>query len=108
MLPLLGEGAGDAADQFHAQLGERYEQRRHDIERPLLPPAALYLTPQALRERLNAGNRIEVGGATHARQADDEPLHAHLPPAHPHAATEAEPATRPTSLPPKPPATDPT
>src|SRR3546814_7153253 len=49
-----------SADQFHAQLGERYEQRRHDIERPLLPPAELYLTPQALRERLNAGNRIEV------------------------------------------------
>src|SRR3546814_4015233 len=81
-----------SADQFHAQLGERYEQRRHDIERPLLPPAELYLTPQALRERLNAGNRIEVCGATHARHADAEPLHAHVAPDLPLAAKDAEPA----------------
>src|SRR5690606_24943094 len=90
--PLLGEGAGEAAEQFHAQLGERYEQRRHDIERPLLPPAELYLTPQALRERLNEGSRIEVCGAAHARHADAEPLHAHAAPDLPLATKDAVPA----------------
>src|SRR3546814_17233119 len=95
MLPLLGEGAGDAADQFHAQLGERYEQRRHDIERPLLPPAELYLTPQAPRDRLNARKRIEVCAAPHARHADAEPLHAPAAPDLPLAATDAQPAAAP-------------
>jgi transcription-repair coupling factor (superfamily II helicase) len=92
MLPVLGDGAAEAAEQFHVQLGERYEQRRHDIERPLLPPGELYLTPQALRERLNAGMRIEVCGAQHARHAEAESLHAHVAPDLPIAAKDAEPA----------------
>jgi len=32
-----------AMQQFTEQLHERYEQRRHDIERPVLPPEQLYL-----------------------------------------------------------------
>src|SRR5688500_9227000 len=43
VLPVVGEGALGAADAFWAQTSERYEQRRHDIERPLLPPNELYL-----------------------------------------------------------------
>ena len=43
-LPLLADGVGEAADKFWMQTGERYEQRRHDAERPLLPPEALYLS----------------------------------------------------------------
>src|SRR5690606_41205310 len=58
-LAVVGEGAGDAADQFHAHVAERYEQRRHDVERPLLPPGELYLAPDALRERLNGLQRSE-------------------------------------------------
>ena len=42
------------AQQFLAQVGLRYEQRRHDIERPLLAPASLYLEPQNLLDRLQA------------------------------------------------------
>jgi len=49
------DGIGAQAEAFFAQAGERYEQRRHDIERPLLPPRALYLEPEellaALRDR---------------------------------------------------------
>ncbi|MBM7093442.1 hypothetical protein JTP67_34035, partial [Streptomyces sp. S12] len=51
VLPVIADGALDAADAFWAHTGERYEQRRHDIERPLLPPDQLYLTPVGLRER---------------------------------------------------------
>ncbi|KAG1268755.1 hypothetical protein G6F65_013733 [Rhizopus arrhizus] len=51
-LPVVCAGAGEAAETFWAQTGERYEQRRHDVERPLLPPSALYLSPELLRERL--------------------------------------------------------
>ncbi|MBE2210297.1 MAG: transcription-repair coupling factor [Xanthomonadaceae bacterium] len=73
-LPLIGEGVFDAADKFWLQTGERYEQRRHDAERPLLPPEALYLTPVALRETLNQGQRIEVCGSGHPRYPDASPL----------------------------------
>ncbi len=73
-LPLLGPGVSDAADHFWVQTGERYEQRRHDIERPLLAPDALFLSPEALRERLNRGNRIEVCNPDHARHGEAAPL----------------------------------
>lgn len=35
------------------QIETRYEQRRYDIERPLLPPERLFLRPEAVREQLN-------------------------------------------------------
>jgi len=57
---VMGEGAVDAAKQFWTQTAERYEQRAHDIERPVLPPAELYLTPELWREQLNRRLRIEV------------------------------------------------
>jgi transcription-repair coupling factor (superfamily II helicase) len=37
---------------FWADLDERYEQRRHDIERPLLPPASLYLETEAISQKV--------------------------------------------------------
>ncbi len=56
-----------AADAFWLQAQHRYEQRRHDVERPLLAPDALYQTPDLLRERLNAAARVEVWPAELAR-----------------------------------------
>ncbi|KAF1055568.1 MAG: Transcription-repair-coupling factor [Stenotrophomonas maltophilia] len=67
-------GAGEAADAFWAQTGERYEQRRHDVERPLLAPGELYLSPDLLRETLNQGARIEVWPPEHARIEEAQPL----------------------------------
>jgi transcription-repair coupling factor (superfamily II helicase) len=57
---VLAEGALDAADAFWTQTGARYEQRAHDVERPVLPPAELYLPPQQLREHLNVALRVDV------------------------------------------------
>ncbi|WP_447733669.1 transcription-repair coupling factor [Rhodanobacter soli] len=67
---VLGEGAGEAADQFWAQTAERYDQRAHDIERPVLPPAELYLPPEKLREQLNKRLRVEVVDPDHEHAAD--------------------------------------
>ncbi|MBH1593006.1 transcription-repair coupling factor [Stenotrophomonas maltophilia] len=88
-LPVVCAGAGEAADAFWAQTGERYEQRRHDVERPLLPPSALYLSPEQLRERLNDAPRIEVWATDHARIADAHALGDQPLPALPVAAREA-------------------
>ncbi|MFC5740756.1 transcription-repair coupling factor [Dyella tabacisoli] len=62
---LLGEGTLEAAEQFWTQTGERYDQRAHDIERPVLPPAELYLPPEQLREQLNKRMRVELVGSSH-------------------------------------------
>ncbi|OOG56852.1 transcription-repair coupling factor [Rhodanobacter sp. C03] len=72
---VLGEGAGDAADQFWVQTAERYDQRAHDIERPVLPPAELYLPPEQLREQLNKRLRVEVvdSGHEHAVTSGTQP-----------------------------------
>jgi transcription-repair coupling factor (superfamily II helicase) len=67
---VLGEGAGAAADQFWAQTAERYDQRAHDIERPVLPPAELYLPPEKLREQLNQRLRVEMVDAGHEHSID--------------------------------------
>ncbi|SNT81835.1 transcription-repair coupling factor [Stenotrophomonas sp. CC120222-04] len=88
-LPVVCAGAGEAAEAFWVQTGERYEQRRHDVERPLLPPSALYLSPELLRERLNDAPRIEVWSADHARIADAHALGDQPLPPLPVAAREA-------------------
>lgn len=67
---VLGEGASEAADQFWVQTAARYDQRAHDIERPVLPPAELYLPPEKLREQLNKRLRVEVVEAGHEHAVD--------------------------------------
>ncbi len=56
----LEEGALDAAEVFWKQVRERHDSRAHDIERPVLEPAELYLAPEQLRTALNLLPRIEL------------------------------------------------
>jgi transcription-repair coupling factor (superfamily II helicase) len=57
---VLAAGALEAAESFWTQTSDRYEQRAHDVERPILPPTELYLPPQQLRERLNVALRVDI------------------------------------------------
>ncbi|MCR6662368.1 MAG: transcription-repair coupling factor [Luteimonas sp.] len=91
-LPLVDDGAFDAADHFWSQTADRYEQLRHDIERPILPPVELWLPPDSLRERLNQGERVEVCGESHPRRKDAQPLGDQPAPTLPLATRDAEPA----------------
>jgi len=90
-LPLVDDGAPEAADHFWKQAADRYEQLRHDIERPILPPDELWLSPEALRESLNQGERIEVCGATHPRHAQASALGDEPAPSLPLAMRDSEP-----------------
>ncbi len=90
-LPILGEGVNEAADHFWRTTSERYEQRRHDIERPLLPPAELYLPPDTLRETLNHGRRIELCGEGHPRRDESLPTGTQPAPDLPLIAKDAAP-----------------
>lgn len=67
---VLGDGTLDAADAFWTQVAERYDQRAHDIERPVLPPPDIYLAPEQLRERLNKQPRIDVVAKDHEHAVD--------------------------------------
>ncbi|WP_254458421.1 transcription-repair coupling factor [Xanthomonas sacchari] len=92
VLPLIAPGVGAAADAFWAQTQARYEQRRHDVERPLLAPEELYQAPDALRERLNGLPRIDVWAADHPRIDEAQALGDQPLPPLPVAAKDAAPA----------------
>ncbi|WP_313244585.1 transcription-repair coupling factor [Stenotrophomonas rhizophila] len=89
VLPVVGAGVGEAAAAFWAQTGNRYEQRRHDVERPLLAPQELYLSPETLNSTLNALPRIEIWNPDHARIDDAQPLGDQPLPPLPVAARDA-------------------
>ena len=48
-----------AVERAARVVAERFEERRHDIERPVLAPDELYLTPAELEARLDAFTRID-------------------------------------------------
>jgi transcription-repair coupling factor (superfamily II helicase) len=73
-LVVLGADAMDAGEAFWSQTTERWEQRRHDIERPILEPHELFLPPDSLREQLNRHRRVEVCGESHPKRDEAQPL----------------------------------
>ncbi len=50
----------EAAEGFYQEALERFEQRRHNIERPLLAPGQLFLAPSELAERLRRGPQLTL------------------------------------------------
>ena len=61
---VLDDGCLESAERFVGALHNRYASLRHDIERPLLEPAALYLSPEELLAALAPYPklRIDPGG----------------------------------------------
>ncbi|MCB1762478.1 MAG: transcription-repair coupling factor [Gammaproteobacteria bacterium] len=57
-LTVSADTTRDAATRFLAQVTQRYEQRRYDLERPLLPPEALYLSDSEMASFINQGRSI--------------------------------------------------
>ena len=65
---ILQEGSFDAADDLARRTRERWEQRRYDLERPVLEPEELFIGPDELRTSLATCTTIalpdsEPGGA---------------------------------------------
>jgi len=73
---VIAPGALEASEGFINQIDKRYDQRAHDIERPILPVAELYLSAVQLRERLGSCNRIllEADAETVALSTDMPPV----------------------------------
>lgn len=49
-----------AARGFADQVAHRHEQRRHDRERPLLPPDSLFLDPETLSRQWARGRHLQI------------------------------------------------
>jgi len=64
---ILQAGISATAEQFLQHVEERYEQRRHDIQRPILAPHELFISLPELQPKLQQAGSIEL--------ADDQPRH---------------------------------
>ncbi len=58
----LGDCAS-AMQEFTEQLHERYEQRRYDIERPVLPPEEIFIDSTEVNNRIKQHKRTNVAPA---------------------------------------------
>ncbi len=59
-LLVLTEGVDNAVTHFWHSVDHRYEQRRHDIERPLLAPDKLFLSAEQLQSYVTDYPHIEL------------------------------------------------
>ena len=50
----------DAAQHFHDEAQERFEQRRHDVERPILDPESLFISCELLKQETNKYKHIKL------------------------------------------------
>jgi transcription-repair coupling factor (superfamily II helicase) len=67
---IIAGGVDHAAETFWQQTQERWEQRRHDIERPILAPDELFLSPDHLRSAFNQHSRTIICDAEQPQYAE--------------------------------------
>ncbi len=65
----MADGVVAAAGSAWAEVQDRYEQRRHDKTRPLLPPERLYMPAEELSRRLEDSAVVVLHQETAAEQA---------------------------------------
>ncbi|ELA08512.1 transcription-repair coupling factor [Moraxella macacae 0408225] len=66
---VLDEAFDTALDSFWQQVQTRYNDRRHDITKPIVAPEQLYLTPQIFYEHLQDFAKIIVSETAVAKRA---------------------------------------
>ena len=59
-LVVIQQGVEEAAIDFWSSMGERWEQRRHDVERPVLDPQELYFEATGLRQQLESYDTVNL------------------------------------------------
>ena len=57
---ILHESALDVAEEFENDLYSRFDQRRHDIERPILAPKEIYLSAEEVQEKIENFLRVQL------------------------------------------------
>lgn len=59
-LVVIQQGVEEAGVGFWSSMTERWEQRRHDVERPVLDPVELYYEAAAMSEQLNQFSTVKL------------------------------------------------
>lgn len=67
---VLYENVLEVAEEFETELFSRYEQRRHDIERPILPPKDIYLSADEIREKIEQFMRVQINSNKYQNTQD--------------------------------------
>jgi len=65
---VLQDGVFEAAEDLDRRTRERWEQRRYDVERPVLEPDELFFAPTELRSRLESCRSIRLHGPEQAAE----------------------------------------
>lgn len=65
-LVIRQQGIEEAAIDFWSSTSERWEQRRHDLERPILDPAEMYFSPKDTQDQLDVFNGISLADKSDA------------------------------------------
>ncbi|NVK21976.1 MAG: transcription-repair coupling factor [Kangiellaceae bacterium] len=65
----------ESCDHYWHEIEERYQQRRHDVERPILEPRHLYLQASELNSLLKQQLRLQIDTA----QADTQTIASPIP-----------------------------
>ena len=71
-LIIFTAGAENAATEFWKDLRERYENRRHDQERPILPPGDLFLSVDAVFKLAKSYPRVQITATSDQSPDDNE------------------------------------
>ncbi len=71
------DDAEAALDRAWSEVAARYEERRHDIERPLLAPAEICIDPSDVREQMQ--QRRQIHGQMFKSEAADDASTQHFP-----------------------------
>jgi transcription-repair coupling factor (superfamily II helicase) len=67
---VLQDGAHQSAADQERRTRERWEQRRYDVERPVLDPEELFFSADDLRGRLDAFNTVHLSDPTQERHSN--------------------------------------
>jgi transcription-repair coupling factor (superfamily II helicase) len=71
---LLPPAARETLQTAWATIAERYEERRYDIEHPVLAPEEVFATPDEWWARVEQTRRVQIVPAATRDDADDSPL----------------------------------
>lgn len=77
---ITDKAVDDSLVQFWADVVRRYEDRRHNVDQPILPPEQLFLQPNHLLEQLNKLRRIVASAEPFDEKAGVLNLAAEIPP----------------------------
>ncbi|WP_296405161.1 transcription-repair coupling factor [Psychrobacter sp.] len=92
---IIDESIAESQADYWSQIQRRYEERRHDIDKPILDPKLLYLSSNETNEKLNGYPRVILSQndleASDNSQSGKVRLPAVMPPELPVSHQKAEP-----------------